>query len=110
MIILNNYFFFKQKIKDCGIPEKYGVDVDNMQQGDAIALNRRIHVSCSEGFEQSGLGRVICKSSGEWDYQITCTEKKWKSEWNLQFITIECYTLMYCLLNTYCLRILKFLC
>ena len=68
----------KLKIKDCGIPEKYSVDIDNMQQGDAIALNRRMHVRCAEGFEQSGTGRVICRSSREWDYQINCTEK-WKT-------------------------------
>ena len=72
------YFFslwFVPKTKDCGIPEKYGVDVDNMQQGDAIALNRRMHVSCAEGFEQSGTGRLICRSSGVWDYRITCVDK-----------------------------------
>ena len=63
------------------------MNVDNMQQGDAIALNRRMHVSCAEGFEQSGPGRVICRSSGEWDYQITCTEKG-KSEWSLLTISI----------------------
>ena len=66
---------FVPKTKDCGIPEKYGVDVVIMQQGDAIALNRRMHVSCAEGFEQSGTGRMICRSSGEWDYRITCVDK-----------------------------------
>ena len=67
--------WFVPKLKDCGIPEIYGVDVDNMQQGDAIALNRRMQVSCAGGFEQSGTGSLNCRSSGEWDYRITCVEK-----------------------------------
>ncbi|XP_052691246.1 uncharacterized protein LOC128169121 [Crassostrea angulata] len=41
---------------------------------DAIGIHRRIHASCADGYSQSGSGRLICQSNGEWKYDIVCEE------------------------------------
>ncbi|XP_052694408.1 uncharacterized protein LOC128172675 [Crassostrea angulata] len=66
--------FFECVLSDCGIPDKKGIDLSKAKREDAIGIHRRIHASCSDGYAQSGSGRLICQSNGEWKYDIVCKE------------------------------------
>ncbi|XP_052691956.1 uncharacterized protein LOC128169993 [Crassostrea angulata] len=66
--------YFKCVLSDCGIPDIKGIDLSTAKREDAIGLHRRIHTSCSDGYSQSGSGRLICQSNGEWKYDIVCEE------------------------------------
>eukprot|EP00105_Crassostrea_gigas_P038128 XP_019922276.1 PREDICTED: uncharacterized protein LOC105327050 [Crassostrea gigas] len=65
--------FFKCVLSDCGIPDKKGIDLSSIKREDAIGIHRRIHASCSDGYSQSGSGRLNCQSNGEWKYDIIRT-------------------------------------
>eukprot|EP00105_Crassostrea_gigas_P030836 XP_011453297.1 PREDICTED: neurogenic locus notch homolog protein 1-like [Crassostrea gigas] len=66
--------FFECVLSDCGIPDKKGINLSSIKREDAIGLHRRIHASCSDGYSQSGSGRLICQSNGEWKYDIVCED------------------------------------
>nr|XP_034320081.1 protein jagged-1 isoform X1 [Crassostrea gigas] len=66
--------FFESFLSDCGIPDKKGIDLSSIKREDAIGIHRRIHASCSDGYSQSGSGRLNCQSNGEWRYDIVCTD------------------------------------
>lgn len=61
-------------LKDCGIPQRNGMDPDKINREDAIGLRRRIHASCFDGYQKFGSGRLVCQSNGEWKYDILCEE------------------------------------
>uniref|UniRef100_A0A8W8P3F3 Sushi domain-containing protein n=1 Tax=Magallana gigas TaxID=29159 RepID=A0A8W8P3F3_MAGGI len=65
--------FFECVLSDCGIPDQKGINLSSIKREDAIGLHRRIHASCADGYSQSGSGRLICQSNGEWKYNIVCT-------------------------------------
>uniref|UniRef100_A0A8W8MM90 Sushi domain-containing protein n=1 Tax=Magallana gigas TaxID=29159 RepID=A0A8W8MM90_MAGGI len=70
--------FFECVLSDCGIPDQKGIDLNTTRREDAIGIHRRIHASCSDGYSQSGSGRLICQSNGEWKYDIVCEDiTKW---------------------------------
>nr|XP_019929678.1 uncharacterized protein LOC105345276 [Crassostrea gigas] len=60
-------------LSDCGIPDQNGIDLSKTRREDAIGIHRRIHALCADGYSQSGSGRLICQSNGEWKYDIVCT-------------------------------------
>uniref|UniRef100_A0A8W8MIW3 Sushi domain-containing protein n=1 Tax=Magallana gigas TaxID=29159 RepID=A0A8W8MIW3_MAGGI len=64
--------FFECVLSDCGIPDQKGINLSSIKREDAIGLHRRIHASCADGYSQSGSGRLICQSNGEWKYNIVC--------------------------------------
>nr|XP_034315263.1 uncharacterized protein LOC117685102 [Crassostrea gigas] len=66
--------FFECVLSDCGIPDQNGIDLNTTRREDAIGIHRRIHASCFDGYSQSGSGRLICQSNGEWKYDIVCTD------------------------------------
>uniref|UniRef100_A0A8W8MI79 Sushi domain-containing protein n=1 Tax=Magallana gigas TaxID=29159 RepID=A0A8W8MI79_MAGGI len=66
--------FFECVLSDCGIPDQKGINLNTTRREDAIGIRRRIHASCSDGYSQSGSGRLNCQSNGEWKYNIVCTD------------------------------------
>lgn len=64
--------FHECVLSDCGFPDQKGIDLSTARREDAIGIHRRIHASCSDGYSQSGSGRLICQSNGEWKYDIIC--------------------------------------
>lgn len=46
--------------------------MNTTKREDAIGIHRRMHASCTDGYSQSGSGRLICQSNGEWKYDIVC--------------------------------------
>ncbi|XP_065936001.1 uncharacterized protein [Magallana gigas] len=64
--------FFECVLSDCGIPDLKGIDLNTTRREDAIGIHRRIHASCADEYSQSGSGRLICQSNGEWKYDIVC--------------------------------------
>uniref|UniRef100_A0A8W8MLC8 Uncharacterized protein n=1 Tax=Magallana gigas TaxID=29159 RepID=A0A8W8MLC8_MAGGI len=66
--------FFECVLSDCGIPDQKGIDLNTTRREDAIGIHRRIHASCADGYSQSGSGRLICQSNGEWKYDIVCED------------------------------------
>ncbi|XP_052694961.1 neurogenic locus notch homolog protein 1-like [Crassostrea angulata] len=65
---------FECVLSDCGIPDQKGINLNTTRREDAIGIHRRIHASCSDGYSQSGSGRLNCQSNGEWKYNIVCTD------------------------------------
>nr|XP_034317116.1 uncharacterized protein LOC117686372 [Crassostrea gigas] len=64
--------FYECVLSDCGIPDQNGIDLNTTRREDAIGLHRGIHASCADGYFQSGSGRLICQSNGEWKFDIVC--------------------------------------
>lgn len=66
--------FFECVLSDCGVPDQKGIDISTAKREDAIGIHRRMHASCTDGYSQSGSGRLICQSNGEWKYDIVCKD------------------------------------
>uniref|UniRef100_A0A8W8NWX0 Sushi domain-containing protein n=1 Tax=Magallana gigas TaxID=29159 RepID=A0A8W8NWX0_MAGGI len=47
----------------------------NVREWDAIGINRRIHITCAEGFEQQGSGKFVCRPDGVRKSDLTCSFK-----------------------------------
>lgn len=65
------------------------MDPDKINREDAIGLRRRIHVSCFDGYQKFGSGRLLCQSNGEWKYDILCEEAG-----NTLFLELTLYDLV----------------
>nr|XP_022308313.1 uncharacterized protein LOC111114316 [Crassostrea virginica] len=59
-------------VSDCGLPVINGINESYTKEGDAIGINRAMHVRCSEQHGQHGSGRLVCLSNGTWVYNIIC--------------------------------------
>lgn len=73
-------------VKDCGIPNRTGLDLGIIKREDAIGIHRRMHIACSELYFQIGSGGLIRQSNGKWKYDIVCEDKKGDS----QHVNMKC--------------------
>ncbi|XP_052693402.1 uncharacterized protein LOC128171663 [Crassostrea angulata] len=62
-------------ISDCGIPTAESLSMRDVREWDAIGINRRIHITCADGFEQQGSGKFVCRPDGVWKSDLTCSFK-----------------------------------
>ncbi|XP_062611655.1 uncharacterized protein LOC134273472, partial [Saccostrea cucullata] len=64
------------QISDCGIPFTTRMTSDSVERWDGIGVERRIHVKCSDEYQQSGSGIFICNRNGKWNYDMSCNGKR----------------------------------
>nr|XP_022308312.1 aggrecan core protein-like [Crassostrea virginica] len=62
----------------CGLPVVNERIESYTKEGDAIGINRAMHVKCSKQHVQLGSGKLVCLSNGSWVYDITCCDEGWK--------------------------------
>nr|XP_022310917.1 uncharacterized protein LOC111116225 [Crassostrea virginica] len=62
----------KCEISDCGIPTNEGISFENVQDGDAIGINRKMHITCLDGYERQGSEVFICQPNGVWKADLIC--------------------------------------
>lgn len=58
---------------DCGVPNDEGYSMENVQEYDAIGISRRIHVTCTAGYNKEGSELLVCRSDGVWKTSLKCT-------------------------------------
>ncbi|XP_062598928.1 uncharacterized protein LOC134260374 [Saccostrea cucullata] len=62
------------QILDCGIPFTSRMSSDVVERWDGIGVERRIHVKCSNEYQQNGSGIFICNKNGKWNSDMSCNE------------------------------------
>lgn len=61
---------------DCGVPNDEGYSMENVQENDAIGISRRIHVTCTAGYNKEGSELLVCRSDGVWKTSLKCTNNR----------------------------------
>ena len=49
-----------------------GYSLEVVQDGDGIGINKKMHVTCLEGFEKQGSGLFTCQPDGLWKADLQC--------------------------------------
>ena len=66
------YFIKESHVLDCGIPTNEGISFENVQDSDAIGINRKMHITCLDGYERQGSEVFICQLNGVWKADLKC--------------------------------------
>ena len=63
-------------VLDCGIPmNKEGIVFGNIHDSDAIGIQRKMHITCLDGYEKEGSEVFICQTNGVWKSDLKCKKK-----------------------------------
>nr|XP_022311567.1 uncharacterized protein LOC111116841 [Crassostrea virginica] len=63
------------EISDCGIPMNEGISFGNIHDSDAIGIQRKMHITCLDGYEKEGSEVFICQTNGVWKSDLKCIKK-----------------------------------
>ena len=69
-------YFIKESIHvlDCGIPTNEGISFENVQDSNAIGIQRKMHITCFDGYERQGSEVFICQPNGVWKSDLKCNK------------------------------------
>ena len=62
-------------VLDCGIPVNKGISLGNIHDSDAIGIQRKMHITCLDGYEKEGSEAFICQLSGVWKSDLKCNKQ-----------------------------------
>ena len=61
-------------VLDCGFPTNEGISFENIRDGDAIGISRKMHIACLEGYERQGSEWFVCQPNGVWKSDLKCNK------------------------------------
>lgn len=68
------FHFIQSHVLDCGIPMNEGISFENVRDDDAIGINRKMHITCLEGYERWGSEWFVCQPNGRWKFDLKCNK------------------------------------
>ncbi|XP_062591129.1 sialate:O-sulfotransferase 1-like [Saccostrea cucullata] len=52
------------------------MSAESVERWDGIGIKRRIHLKCTDEYEQTGNGIFICNGNGKWKSDMVCNGKR----------------------------------